>query len=285
MAPGITSPTPGNINSSFYSSLPGNSRQFSAISAVFDSDTISQNGRSSRRESFIPRKLNGYGNSSITSVVQSLHRRSGDELGTSASSALMNTSYTSIVEWICTERMSHLPPEGSSYDKVLAWAQLFVERLHSFDEAIKDFAGDSYLAAQLSYGYCSMLLELGRENAYALMVSFGFFYSTSSTLVNLLHRAELFTVSQEIREQLILALSDLVSLVASVSTHFHRAIRGVTSASVSVNIYDTFPGQIQSFRERCSRIAEAMWRHQLAKENIDTDRGKSVPLIWGEYID
>lgn len=273
MAPGITSPIPGNLNSSFYSSLPGNSRQFSAISAVFDSDSNSQNGRSSRRESFMPRKINGYGVSNITSLVQYLHRRSGDELGISAS-ALMSTSYYSIIDWIRAERMSHLPPEGSKYDKVLAWAALFVERLHHFDEAIQEFAGDSYLAAQLSYGYCAMLLDLGKENASALMVSFGFFYSLSSTLVNLLERTPLFSVSQEIKEQLILALGDLVTLVASVSTHFHRAIRGMTSASVSVNIYDTFPGQIQSFRERCSRIAEAMWRHQLAKENIDTERGK-----------
>jgi len=106
------------------------------------------------------------------------------------------------------------------------------------------------------------------------MISFGFFYSTSSALVNLLHRTELFAVTQEIKEQLILALSDLVTLVASVSTHFHQAIRGLTTASVSVDIYDTFPGQIQTFKERCSKIAETMWRHQLAKENIDTERGK-----------
>lgn len=56
--------------------------------------------------------------------------------------------------------MSQLPPEGSSYDKVLAWAQLFVERLNSFDMAIEEFAGDSYLAAQLAYGYCALLLQV-----------------------------------------------------------------------------------------------------------------------------
>lgn len=158
MAPSITSPTPGNLTS-FFTSLPGNSRQVSTISTMFENDSVSNTGRSSRRESFMPRKLNGAGNSNITSVVQSLHRRSGDELGTSAS-ALLNTSYVSILEWIRAERMSHLPPEGSSYDKVLGWAQLFVERLHSFDSAIQEFAGDSYLAAQLSYGYCAMLLEV-----------------------------------------------------------------------------------------------------------------------------
>jgi hypothetical protein len=110
------------------------------------------------------------------------------------------------------------------------------------------------------------------------MVSFGFFYSTSSTLVNLLERTELFDVSQDIKEQLILALADLVTLVASVSTHYHQAISGLTDASVSINIYETFPGQIQSFKDRCAKISETMWRLQLTKENIDTEKGK-VPSL------
>jgi hypothetical protein len=111
------------------------------------------------------------------------------------------------------------------------------------------------------------------------MTSFGFFYSTSSALVNLLDRTELFDVSQDIKEQLTLALADLVTLVASVSTHFHQAINKLTTASVSVNLYDTFPLQIQAFKDRCSKIAETMWRHQLAKENIDTDRGKDLQNV------
>ncbi|KAJ5248908.1 hypothetical protein N7468_000359 [Penicillium chermesinum] len=280
MAPGIVSPVPGNHHSAFYNFFHGGSRQVSGVSGALENDNISQNGRSSsRRESFMPRKPNGANASNLTSVVQSLYRRSGDELGASTSSKLLNSTYHSLVEWIRVQRMSHLPPEGSSYDKVLAWAQLFIERLHHFDEAIHDFAGDSGLATQLSYGYCGMLLDLGKENADALMISFGFFYSTSSTLVNLLERTELFAVSQEIKEQLILALADLVTLVHSVSTHFHQAISGLTTASVSVNIYDTFPGQIQSFKDRCRKIAEAMWRHQLSRENIDTEKGRFTSIF------
>lgn len=107
------------------------------------------------------------------------------------------------------------------------------------------------------------------------MTSFGFFYSTSMVLVNLLERIELFSVSQEIREQLVLALADLVTLVATVSTHFHKAISGMTTASISIDIYNTFPGQIQTFRDRCERISESMWRHQLLKENLEGDRGRT----------
>lgn len=106
------------------------------------------------------------------------------------------------------------------------------------------------------------------------MVSFGFFYTMSMSLVNLLERTELFSVSQDIREQLVLALSDLVTLVASVASHFHKAIRGSSTASVSVDIYTDFSVQIRTFQERCEKIAESMWRHQLLAENLDAERGE-----------
>lgn len=121
---------------------------------------ISGAARSIQSPRVTSRRFASIGTTNISSVVNSLQRRSGDELGANASSRIVNTTYESILEWIRSERMSLLPPEGSDYDKVLAWAQLFVERLHSFDLEIEQFAGDSYLAAQLSYGYCAMLLEV-----------------------------------------------------------------------------------------------------------------------------
>lgn len=105
------------------------------------------------------------------------------------------------------------------------------------------------------------------------MSTFGFFHSISLGLVNLLERTELFGVSQEIREQLVLALSDLVTLVASVATHFHKAISGMTTAATSIDIYEVFSFQIHTFSDRCEKIAESMWRHQLLKENLEGEKG------------
>jgi hypothetical protein len=96
-------------------------------------------------------------NTTLVDVVNSLARRSSDDV---AAFRVSDTDYGSLLEWIRCERMKKLPPEGSSYDKALVWAALFVERVHSFDSGIEQFAGDSHLAAQLSYGYCASLLEV-----------------------------------------------------------------------------------------------------------------------------
>lgn len=122
----------------------------------------SQKFHQSRRMSWSRRFSNrrGSGETSITSVVSNLKRQSAAELGPDASSKLFSASYLSLIEWIRNQRMTLLPAEGSDYDKVLSWAQLFVDRLNSFDLAIEEFASDSYLASQLSYGHCAMLLEV-----------------------------------------------------------------------------------------------------------------------------
>lgn len=151
------------------------------VSGLLDTDSMSNGGMSQSfyqshgantlstggmRESFYQprgfssRRISRGETTSISNVVSSLRSRSGDELGPAASSQLFGASHASLLEWIRTQRMTLLPPEGSDYDKVLAWAQLFVERLHSFDHAIEEFAADSYLASQLAYGHCAMLLEV-----------------------------------------------------------------------------------------------------------------------------
>jgi hypothetical protein len=272
MAPAVTSPVPG-ASFAFGSRSP-RKRESTVSNEEMSGTLFRQSTHVSHRVQSTVETTN------LSQVVYSLKRRGSEELGSDTSAKLFNATHDSIIEWIRTQRMQRLPPEGSSQDRVLAWAQLFVERLHSFDQAIAGFAGDSYLATQLAYGYCAILLELGEENAPALMLSFGFFYNMSVSLVNLLERTELFSVDQDVREQLVLALSDLVTLVASVSTYFHRAINGLTT-TISVNIYNTFPTEIKSFVGRCEKTAESMWRHQLVKEGIDGSRVSIIKSIRG----
>ena len=94
------------------------------------------------------------------------------------------------------------------------------------------------------------------------------------SLASLLERTKLFAISQEIKEQLVSALTDLITLVASVSTYFYKALQGFSKASVSFNIYETFSGQIESFRDHCDKISHAMWNQQLLKDGLDSELGK-----------
>ncbi|KAL2167582.1 hypothetical protein VTG60DRAFT_1093 [Thermothelomyces hinnuleus] len=230
--------------------------------------------------------------SSIANMVLTLKQFSGNVLGSSVSSQLLNATYDSIRNWIKNQRMTHLPPEGSDYDKVLAWAQLFIERLHSFDTAIRELDRQSTMAAQVAYGYCFILLELGKENSQALMTALRFFYTISMPMVNLLERTELFNVSKEIQEQLILALSDLVGLVGSVATHFRKTIEDAISKPdasgkldtsstpiSSFNLYSTFSEPIRTFRVRCERIGEIMWRYQLVMAKLDAEAVSDAELV------
>lgn len=123
-----------------------------------------------------------------------------------------------------------------------------------------------------------LTLQLGKENASALMIAFGFLYINTIPLANVMERAELFEVSQEMREQLCLALSDLVTLVASVAARFQEAIREAQSQSVSINLYSTFSTQIKSFHERCEEIAQSMWRHQVLADDMDPGAGTEAPI-------
>lgn len=111
------------------------------------------------------RRISGSSVSSIANTVHNLKHISGNELGSNMSALLLNsTTYESIRNWIMGQRMSHLPPEDSDYDKALAWAQLFVERLHMFEEAIKEFHSESDMAAQFAYGSCSILFNVGNSS-------------------------------------------------------------------------------------------------------------------------
>ncbi|GCB24073.1 hypothetical protein AAWM_06958 [Aspergillus awamori] len=269
MAPSILSPVPSSFASPLSPKMPRR------ISGFAESDTMSNNGMSrsitSRRVS--SRRLDPQ-ETEFSRKLSILQRQTGDELGLTIS----GDSYEMVLSWIQDERMTLVPPDGSDYDKVLGWAQLFVTRLRSFEEAIEGFTNVSGLAFQMAYGYCLLLLKLGDENASALMTSFGFFYSNSTALGNLLERTALFSVSSDIRRQLVQALEDLVHLVASVAMHFHKAVLRLGDESEYINIYEAFPEQIHRFRRACEEISESMWQHQLLKERGDETKGKLPSL-------
>ncbi|KAJ5102457.1 hypothetical protein N7532_002986 [Penicillium argentinense] len=212
----------------------------------------------------------------LAKAVISLLRRSQEELPPAAFALLGEASHISLREWLSRQYNEVLPGAGSAWDNVLRWAQLFVERFRVFE--MTRFDSDTNFATRLAYGYVAMLLELGRENAPALMIPFSFFYETSSELEKVSRSAEVI-INQEVKDQLSFALFDLLSLVAEVSTYFHRAISDFTSSSVSIDIRDTFTAQIEQFKSRCVKVTLAVARHVLVKEGVDPERVHIVNKI------
>lgn len=161
MAPSILTIRPSDPAAQL-SSTSGSSQSHTMRATQYTKDisssTATTHGQPPRRRSSW--KTSAADASNISNVVYSLKRRSSAELGSDVSAKLLGESHDSLQEWIRSQRMSQLPPEGSSYDKVLAWAELFVERLHSFDVEVGKIAGDTYSAAQLAYGYCGLMLNV-----------------------------------------------------------------------------------------------------------------------------
>jgi hypothetical protein len=192
------------------------------------------------------RRSGGGSNSYKIGLVQEsasfLRKKSMAELGAGVSQAIVDVSYINFLEWIRSERLTTLPHKGSRWDKVLIRALYFAEQLHMFDKAIQGYALDSSSAAAIGYGHARLLLEvsyffhlscyftdskqLGHTNSAALDKAFSVLYKFSLSISSVLRRSELLAGTPEIREQLCLLFTDLLTLVVDVSIKFYKTVNG-----------------------------------------------------------
>lgn len=71
---------------------------------------------------------------------------------------------------------------------------------------------------------------------------------------------------------------DLLSLTSSVATRYYKAVRGMASSKMSLDIYEVCGNVIDSFRDRQTQVAELLWKHQAQAEGYDLDQGKTSSL-------
>ena len=94
-------------------------------------------------------------------------------------------------------------------------------------------------------------------------------------LGDLLILSEVVDINSEVREQMVLAFLDLLTLVCGVSIHVQKAIKALTGSSVSVSIYEEFAGQIQTFRQRYENIRVSVYKQQLLEEGFEEHKGNA----------
>lgn len=277
MAAAVANHTPNGFHNS-------NESTYNQYSSTISRRTTMNGGYSSRQVSWRAPTVtkadnsNASGSAKMAETVSLLKRRCAEELGAAISNNIVS-SHTRLMEKISQERLRSLPTEGSAWDKVLAWAQSFSEKFNDFDHAIEQFTGGNYDGAEIAFGYCILLLELGDENAAALQTSFGFFFKCSLDLIAMLDRVELFNASFDINEQLVLAYADLVTLVSDIALRFYQAIRAPSKSGVSIDIYAVFADTIESFQNRRDKIIESMWKYQLSQANVEVDSATSIKTL------
>jgi hypothetical protein len=189
----------------------------------------------------------GYKIGLVQESAEFLRRKSMSELGAGVSQGIVDVSYINFLEWIRSERLTTLPHKGSRWDKVLIRALYFAEQLNIFNNAIQGYAVDSSAAAAIGYGHARLLLEvwyphsidfaianfkkLGHDNSAALDKAFSVLYKFSLSFSSVLRRSELLAATPEIREQLCLLFTDLLTLVVDVSIKFYKTVNGKSIAN------------------------------------------------------
>lgn len=76
------------------------------------------------------------------------------------------------------------------------------------------------------------LNKLGHENSAALDKAFSVLYKFSLSFSSVLRRSELLAATAEIREQLCLLYTDLISLVVDVAIRFYKTANGTCSFTI-----------------------------------------------------
>lgn len=189
---------------------------------------------------------------------------------------------------------------------MLIRATYFAEQLHKFEQAIQSFALDSSSAATIGYGHAQLLLEvcseskysfrvrglertstwvladltqLGHHNSEALDKAFSVFYKFALSFSSVLQRSELLAATPEIREQLAILYTDLVSLVVDVATRFYKTVNGMTSGTTSLDIFELFGDTIETFRTRQNTVIELIWDSQIENEDFEEDEALDVKVL------
>jgi hypothetical protein len=139
------------------------------------------------------------------------------------------------------------------------------------------------------------LAQLSHNNSEALDKAFSVFYKFAMSFSSVLHRSELLAATSEIREQLCMLYTDLLSLVVDVAIRFYKTVNGehtviqesllslmhlgMTVGSVTLDIFELFGETIESFRTRQNAVIELIWDSQIENEEYEEGEALDVKVL------
>lgn len=96
----------------------------------------------------------------------------------------------SFVDYIESERLTHMPRRGSRWDKVLKWAEYFSLQISGYEKAVASFAPECTKAARLIWSACRVLIEVCNEPIVVIDLSYGLL-TTFSLGLRMLNQSKL----------------------------------------------------------------------------------------------
>ncbi|KAI9817884.1 MAG: hypothetical protein M1827_001003 [Pycnora praestabilis] len=200
----------------------------------------------------------------IQEITSKVHIKLQAELGFSTDVSVSSSiSIEDFLDYVATERLRRMPHKGSKWDKVLKWAEHFATQVSIYGLQVNIFLPHSKEAASLVMGSCRALLEMGPSHAAALERAFGIFYRYGLTISFFLRNRQLFTVSEEIRQELGHAYADLLTLVTDVTVYYRKRSKDKSTTIAGTDFDSHFGRTVDAFFGRRDHIANEMWTHEL----------------------
>ncbi|KAH7050107.1 hypothetical protein B0J12DRAFT_699514 [Macrophomina phaseolina] len=216
----------------------------------------------------------------VHEAVQSLRARLQAELkGTKEEVLAAGITIESFLGFIGAERLRRMPPKGSRWDKILKWAEYFATSLSLFEEAVETFVASSQEAVELIFACLQILLQLGPGQGEAMERAFSIFHEYGLAFAFYLRHYSLLRTIPEARQELSLALGDMLGLAIEITIFYRKSIRSMSTTAVTVDFNITFGRLMESFIQHKDRIANMFWTYQLKNSPEIADIHVSIEEI------
>ncbi|KAM5354274.1 hypothetical protein ACJ41O_000924 [Fusarium nematophilum] len=171
------------------------------------------------------------------------------------------------LQYISDERLIHMPRRGSDWDRVLSTAQFFGLQVSFFGKKIETFAHGGHASASAALASCQVLLEIGHNQAKALVPTFIALYELAMLLSNISRIHELEYMPTSIKEAAANIFADLVHLVGCIASHYRQRISGLKAgASVTISFDAAFGKHIDDIWQARDALCDRVWAYRLGSK-------------------
>ncbi|RSL82093.1 hypothetical protein CEP52_017051 [Fusarium oligoseptatum] len=173
------------------------------------------------------------------------------------------------LQYIADERLIHMPRRGSDWDTVLSTAQFFGLQVYTFGRKIDKFVHGGYASASAALASCQVLLEIGHNQASALVPTFMALYELAMLLSGVARIHELEYMPSHIREAAADIFCDLVYLVGSIASHYKQRISSLKpGSSISISLDTAFGKQIDEIWQAKDTLCDRVWSYKLGNKGF-----------------